>query len=256
MPQSLAGVRIPVVTLIVLLATGGASALAQSPQTSDDAATRYMALGDSIAAGFRVTPVTQAYPFLLYQNGAFDRAPHTLFVNAAVPGAASRDVLLHQVPQALIPASDGGFNPQFITITVGGNDLLAIMRYALTHSEPETLAYAQGVLAQFGGNLGGILWHLRTGLPNAEIYVSNQYTIPELEALIPVTATLIAAFNNIVGQVVGQFPERVHLVDVFSAFQGRDSVLLIERHGTSPTEVHPTTLGQRVIAQAFAAAIQ
>jgi lysophospholipase L1-like esterase len=58
-------------------------------------ATRYMALGDSIAAGYKAVPVTNAYPYLLYHKGVFDVIPHTLFCNASVPGATSADVLLH-----------------------------------------------------------------------------------------------------------------------------------------------------------------
>jgi len=50
---------------------------AQSPQQFDDNATRYMALGDSIAAGYRAMPVTQAYSYLLYQGSVMDRVPHT-----------------------------------------------------------------------------------------------------------------------------------------------------------------------------------
>ena len=83
-----------------------------------------MALGDSIAAGYKMAPVTQAYPYLLYQGGAFDRMPHTLFNNLAAVGATSQDVLVHQVPQALIPAAIGGFGAKYITLTVGGNDIL------------------------------------------------------------------------------------------------------------------------------------
>jgi hypothetical protein len=33
-------------------------------------ATRYMALGDSIAAGYKAVPVTNAYPYLLYRKGS------------------------------------------------------------------------------------------------------------------------------------------------------------------------------------------
>lgn len=225
---------------------------AQSPQQFDPDATRYMALGDSIAAGYRAMPVTGAYPYLLYHDGVFASIPQTLFCNAAVPGATSADVLLHQVPQALIPAQAGGFVPQYITLTAGGNDLLAILRFAMTHPDPdEVMQYGQQVLTVFGQNLAGILFQLRTGAPQAKIYVSNQYTVPEIEAAVPLAGTLIAAFNGIVAQVAGQLPG-VYVVDVHAAFAGRNSVLLVERHGASALETHPTSLGHRVIARAFA----
>src|SRR3990172_9815276 len=135
------------------LATPSVS-LAQPPGVHADDATRYLALGDSIAAGYKVVPVTQAYPYLLYQDGVFDHIPSTLFCNAAVPGATSQDVLLHQVPQALIPLADGGFNPKYVTLTVGGNDLLAILRFAATHHDPaETVQFANQVLGAYARNL-------------------------------------------------------------------------------------------------------
>ena len=234
------------------LATPSVS-LAQPPGVHADDATRYLALGDSIAAGYKVVPVTQAYPSLLYQDGVFDHIPSTLFCNAAVPGATSQDVLLHQVPQALIPFADGGFNPKYVTLTVGGNDLLAILRFAATHQDPaEIVQFANQVLGAYARNLGAILFQLRSGLPDAKIFVANQYTIPDIEAVLPFTGQVIGAFNNLVSHVVEQFPNNAYVVDIYHAFLGRDGLLLIERHAASPFETHLTTTGHRVIEQAFA----
>ena len=55
-------------------------------------ATRYMALGDSLAAGYQAVPVTKGYVYRLYDTETFDSIDHTLFANAAVPGASSSDV--------------------------------------------------------------------------------------------------------------------------------------------------------------------
>ena len=140
---------------------------------------------------------------------------------------------------------------------MGGNDLLAILHFAATHPDPaDVYQYGLQVLGQFGQNLGATLAQLRSGLPNATIFVSNQYTVPEIEAAVPLAGDLIAAFNGIVAQVVSQFPSQVYLVDVYQAFLRRNSVLLVERHGAGPFESHPTTLGHRVIAQTFAEVIK
>ena len=245
------------VCLGALFACGIATrTFAQSSRILDEDATRYMALGDSIAAGFKAMPVTNAYPYLLYQEGTFDAIPHTLFANAAVPGATSADVLHHQVPQALIKFADGGFNAGYITLTVGGNDLLSILHYIATHQNPQDVQqFAATVLATYGQNLSAALFQLRQGLPSAKIFVANQYTIPEIEAAIPLTAQVIAAFNGVVSQVVGFFPDHVYVVDVFSAFKGRNQLLLVERHGASAFETHLTSLGHHVIADAFAEVI-
>lgn len=197
-------------------------------QFTDD--TRYMALGDSLAAGYGAQPATQGYVYRLYQRGVFDNTPNTLFANAAVPGATSEDVLLFQVPQAV-----QRFQPHVITITVGGNDLLAILNGA----DPAV------VLGQFQNNLAAILASLRAGLPDAEIIVGNLYVItdiPGAEAVVPI-------FNQIVAGVSANFGAKV--ADVFSEFDGRNGLLLIDRNGAGAFEVHPTNAGYRAMADAF-----
>ncbi len=199
-----------------------------------DGHTRYMALGDSIAAGYGALPATQGYVYLLYQEGAFDAVPNTLFCNAAVPGATSKDVLDHQVAQVAL------FHPGVITLTVGGNDLLAIMEGA----DP-----AQ-VLGTFALNLQQILYTLKTTLPNAKIYISNQYSVPEIAG----SDQIVPIFNGIVSQIAQAFG--VTVADVYSAFDGRKGLLLIERHDAAPDQVHPTNAGYRAIADAFEAVIK
>lgn len=229
---------------------------AQSPQQFADDATRYMALGDSIAAGYKAMPATNGYAFLLYQDGVFDRIPHTLFNDAAVAGATSADVLQYQVPQAVIPFAIGGFNPKYLTLTVGGDDLLAVLAFAETTSDQNAiLAFAQQQLAAYGQNLGAILAGLQAGLPGAKIFVSNQYALPNIQAVLPLADTVVDNFNAVVQQVVSQFPANVFLVDVHAAFLGRTGLIEGERPNAPIFEVHPTNVGHRVIEQTFAAVI-
>jgi len=201
--------------------------------------TRYLAMGDSLAAGFGAIPVTQGYAYLLYHGGAFDVITNTTFADAAVPGATSADVHAFQVPQAV-----NFFRPNVVTISVGGNDLLAI----LAGADPAT------ILTNFQNNLVGILGGLRAALPSARIVVGNQYDIPEITASIPGAGQIIAQFNTIIAGVAQATGVRV--ADVFTAFQGRTGLLLVERHGASAFEVHPTNAGYRVMADAFVAAAQ
>jgi len=194
-----------------------------------DQHTRYMALGDSLTAGYGAVPATHGYVYLLYQTGTFDTVPNTLLSNAGVPGATSKHVLDHQVPQAL-----EAFRPHVITITVGGNDLLSILQGA----DPA------GVLLQFQSNLYQILEQLHEGLPESAIYISNLYSIPE----IPISAEPVAALNDIVEQTAAYFGAEV--ADVYGGFTGRKGLLLIERHDAG-LNVHPTNAGYRVMAEAF-----
>jgi lysophospholipase L1-like esterase len=241
------------VAVAFIFAAIPATSRAQSPQLLADDATRYMALGDSLAAGYKVLPATNGYAFLLYQDGVFDRLPHTLFNNVAAVGATSLDVLLYQVPEALIPVSEGGFGAQFITLTVGGDDLVSIVRFAATHPNPaDVLQFANQVVTAYGQNLFAILSQLRAGLPGAKIFVANQYALPDIQAVFPFTDQIINALNGATAQAVVAFPSHVFLVDVHAAFLGRNGLLLVDRHGVSISEVHLTNVGHRVMEQTFA----
>jgi lysophospholipase L1-like esterase len=233
-----------------VLAASMVPVYARAQVVADDA-TRYMALGDSIAAGFKAQPATNGYAFLLYQNGAFDRLPHTVFNDIASVGATSLDVLQHQVPQALIPASRGGFVPQYLTLTVGGNDIAAILPCTTSDPPPpDPQACVTKALIDYMTNLTGILQQLVSSLPTAKIFVGNQYSVPELEELFG-GSQVVDLFNQTTAGVVSAFPGHVFLVDVHSAFLDRHGLLLIERHGAAPLEVHLTNAGHRAMAQAF-----
>jgi lysophospholipase L1-like esterase len=200
----------------------------------DDGNTRYLALGDSIAAGYGAIPVTQGYPYLLYRGGVFDSISNTYFANTAVPGATSADVLNHQVPLAI-----EAFPPSVITLTVGGNDVLSI----LAGADPGT------VLSGFAANLGTIFATLRYELPDTDIYISNLYAIHDIpgipDALVD---SVIGGINNIIAGYAAAY--NVPVADVFGEFDGQSGLLLIERHNAG-LNVHPTNAGYRVIAQAF-----
>ena len=197
-----------------------------------DTHTRYMAMGDSLTAGYGAIPATEGFVYLLYRTGVFDTVPNTLFCNAGVPGATSSDVLAYQVPQAI-----RDFRPGVITLTVGGNDLVRIMDGA----DPAA------VLHDFQNNLVQIFMALRSApeLQNTKIFVGNLYSIPE----IPASETIVPIFNQVVAGVAANFG--VPVADIYSAFQGKNGLLLVERHGADPLQIHPTNAGYRVMAKAF-----
>jgi len=224
--------------LLILVLLAGV-ARADQPWTFSDN-TRYIALGDSLAAGYGAMPTTNGYAYLLYQEGAFDKTSNTLFANAAVPGATSQDVLDHQLPQAI-----ERFVPQVVTLSVGGNDLLAIFAGA----DPSL------VLTQLQSNLTGILCGLKLALPHSRITIHNLYDVPEVTGGPGTPAFgLLTTVNDIIAGVAQACG--VALADVFTAFEGRSGLLLVERHGAGQFEVHPTNAGYRTIAQAFVAAQQ
>jgi len=200
--------------------------------------TRYMAIGDSLAAGYGAIPATGGYAYLLYKEGVFDKIPNTLLSNVGLIGATSQDVLDKQVPLAINP-----FKPDVITLSVGGNDIAEL----LTSPNPNE------VVTNFYNNLTNIFMQLREKLPEAKIYTNNLYDIPELpippDGILPIVQT----FNQIIEDRASFF--NVPVADVFSAFEGRKGLLLIQRNGADPFEVHPSNAGHRAIAKAYKAVI-
>jgi len=226
--------------LVMFIALSGA-AQAQQPWTFSNN-TRFLALGDSLTAGYGATPVTNGYAYELYQRGVYDSMNNTIFANAAVPGATSQQVLNFQVP-----AATQIFQPHVITMTVGGNDLLAILNGANPLQ----------VLQTFQANLAGILTQVCIALPGTRVYVANLYEIREFP--VP-TADVVGAFNLTVEGVVGFANATVcggkaKVADVHAQFTGpQQGLLLIHRNNAGQFEVHPTNAGYRAMAQAFIAA--
>ena len=199
---------------------------------------RYMALGDSLAAGFAANPATQGYVYRLYKQGVFAPIPSVLFSNSAVPGATSTDIVLYQVPQV------ERFGPDVVTLSAGGNDLLSILGGA----DPAV------VLGTFQLNLTDILATLCSADSSPTVIVGNQYTIPEIIDVIPGADFILDQFNLIIHGVVAGVQATgcdVRVADVHSAFLGRHGLLLIEKKGAAPFEVHPTNAGYGVMANAF-----
>jgi lysophospholipase L1-like esterase len=233
--------------LVVALIAGAAHA--EQPWTFGNN-TRYLSLGDSLAAGYGANPATQGFAYLLYQQGTFDNTTNTLFANAAVPGATSEDVLNYQLPQAV---GRHLFQPTVVTLSVGGNDLLAI----LGGGDPDI------IFPSLFKNLQAILTGLCQGLPKARIFIGNLYTIQDFPFS---TDALIGAFNkNLQDLVAGlnahpllECRNRIRIADVFNAFGGLDgpqnALLLVNRNGAGVLEVHPTNAGYRAMAQAYEAA--
>ena len=226
-------------SIIALLLVLPLNAFAELPWQHSEH-TRFLALGDSLTAGYGADPTLNGYAYRLYKQGVFDTPVHTLFANAAVPGTTSSDVRNYQLPQV------ERFYPDVIVMTLGGNDLIAVL---------EGRAEAESALGIYQDNLTQILLSLclRTKVPY--VYVSNIYNVPELGAEVNYVVNL---FNQVTeGVITGVAASGcpVKLADVNSAFAGRKGLLIIERNGADPFEVHPTNAGHAVMANVFKQAI-
>jgi lysophospholipase L1-like esterase len=234
--------------LIVVLLAAAPAAWPQA-WASFDNDTRYMALGDSLSAGYKAKPATQGFVFRLYESGAIDNLNNLLFCAAAVPGATSQDVLNYQVPQVHLFFLDTGMPyRKVVTLTVGGNDAFSV----LNPDGTVNLAAIPVMLQSYGQNLAAILSTLVSMPGDVRVYIGNLYD-PKL----PVAGeeVIVALVNQVTAQVASGFPGKVVLVDIHSAFQGRDGLLLIEKHGVGAFEIHPTDAGYAVMAAAFGDAI-
>ncbi len=237
-----------------------ATAQADQPWTFGNN-TKFVALGDSLTAGYGTAPVTNGYAYLLYQQGVYDSMTNTSFADIAMPGATSQQVLLFQTPMALgtgFLTTQPNSPQQVVVMTVGGNDLLTIFPAILSGGDPTTVV--QTVLGKFGTNLKATLVQLCT-LPNTRIYVGNLYDIQDFPQLIPnqpPVSAVIDAFNLTLASVVGSAHAQgcaVKVADVHAAFSGsQQGLLVINRHGAAIDEIHPTNAGYRAMAQAFIAA--
>ena len=231
-----------VLIAVVVISLGVAQA---QPWTSFGSKTRYVAMGDSLSAGYGAMPATHGFTYELYETGAIDQVSNTLFCNMAVPGTVSDDVLKFQVPQVTRFFSETGNDyAQVITLTVGGNDMMTVLNGA----DPMT------VLQTLGGNLFAILSTLHSNFPNARIFIANVYD-PNLD--IPNENLLVMALNQAIASAVkATNTTSVTLVDVYSAFQGRQGLLLSDRPHSDIDQIHPTDAGYHVMAMEFEKAIQ
>ena len=221
--------------------------------------TRYLVMGDSLGAGYGAMPQTKGYAYRLYQNGTFDKLKSTLFNNASVIGVRSTEVFLHQLPQAQV------FGPDVVTLTAGGNDLRLLFDLITTLPPEKFVEALQEVVTTLASNIGNTLFGLCYITPDEPIsvYVGNLYSLPiddELGLPAGTIDDLVQEVNAAIAAAVAQAQAAADvaelncdlaIADIYNAFYGRTGLLLIERQGAEPFQIHPTNAGHKVIADAF-----
>jgi lysophospholipase L1-like esterase len=130
----------------------------------------YLALGDSLAWGFRLDDrATQSYPALIHAALADPAA--TELVSLAVPGETTGSLVARQIPRAvelIAAARREGRSVSPITLDIGGNDLRAVERAAPAEREAAVDAARR--------NIGRALDELRKAAgPRADIAVMTYY---------------------------------------------------------------------------------
>jgi lysophospholipase L1-like esterase len=206
-----------------------------SPEGSANAMGYYLALGDSLAAGYqpvRGVDFTGGYTDdVLAGIQATD--PKTQLVNLACPGERSTTMVLggvcaydegSQLDQALEFLHAHGRYTRVITVQIGANDVQRCVDRATLVID---LVCIQAGMADVATYLPMILGKLRAEAPDAQVIVLNYYNpflaawLTGNTALAQQSAQLQATLNAIIGQAAAA--SGATLADVAKAFHSTDT---------------------------------
>jgi lysophospholipase L1-like esterase len=152
-----------------------------------------------------------------------------------------------------------------VTISIGGDDLLFVQYMCGGPANPNFVACVQGALLDpkgalfaYGNNLGIILARIRTEAKYTGTVVLVKYFATSTD---PLVKQAVGALNQVMAQVGSQFGAKV--ADAYTAFQiasiayGGDPCKagLLVRLSPTTCDVHPTPLGQSVLATTVLIAI-
>ena len=152
-----------------------------------------------------------------------------------------------------------------VTISLGGNDLLFVQYMCGGPANPNFFTCVQGALLDpkgalfaYGNNLGTILARIRKEANYTGTIVLVKYFATSTN---PLVKQAIGALNQVMAQVGSQFGAKV--ADAYTAFQiasipyGGDPCKagLLVRLSPTTCDVHPTRLGQNVLATTVLIAI-
>lgn len=256
---------LPVTALVLSLSMAGAAPSSQAVQ-----APVYLALGDSVAVGVGASdPEVGGYTALVweglrettrYQESGLE------YVNLAVSGETTDSMLAEggQLEKALALLrernGDGnaGGDVEVVTLTIGGNDILRLLRGSSPCvPDPDSVRCQEELdrtLARLEANLSLILSELREAAGDrVKLFVMGYYN--------PFSGTGVAfddagdeaimRVNDVIEQTATAPGVDAVLVDVAPVFLERGPQL----SHINRLDIHPNDAGYRAIADAFLAAI-
>ncbi|ETP69878.1 lipolytic protein G-D-S-L family [Planococcus glaciei] len=199
-----------------------------------------VALGDSITYGANLEDSGQsAYPHLIGEDAGFE------VQNLAVSGWQTA-----QVMEALRGDQEYRQRVQdadVIAMTIGSNDLLEILRLAETNGA-DNPGQVEVILRQELGNsvvfdeIGELIEEIQS-LTDAQILLYNIYNpFSPGNSMHQIGEALLPEVNATFREVTESY-ENVHLVDAYSAYNGKQEDYII------PGDIHPTEEGQAVLAE-------
>jgi lysophospholipase L1-like esterase len=195
-----------------------------SPDAYERRLSLYVALGDSFTAGTGCAP-GEAWPERL-AAALRDRSPSLELQNLAVEGATSSQVL-DQLPRAL------ELEPDLVTLVCGANDVLRS-----TRPDPQL----------YGANLATMVMRLQKALPGVRIVTA---TSPERWDFIEMGPRTRRRVERGIEAVNRATREIAVALDIECLEVSRDPGLADQRN-FCPDGIHPSPIGHRLAAEAFA----
>ncbi len=210
----------------------------------------YVSLGDSVGAG----------------NGSSDKASTSFaallakdegglpLVNLAVANYTTTDVIEKELPR--IDAELSGRNVAFITISVGGNDLAALIPNFTCQQDPlPATCPLDEALAGVEQRLQAIMDELRARYPDAPIVLLEypNFFSGTGHAFEAPAARVLPRLDEVIARVAAR-DRHAAAADAAPAFEGKGATLT---HVLDPRfDPHPTDAGHRLIADAFEQALK
>jgi lysophospholipase L1-like esterase len=246
---------LPFLVLLILISTGGwywaRTRAADRSYTPTGPGDVYVALGDSLAAGFTVSQPEDAY---VARIAAALRQQQPIDVrNFAIPGETSASLLRRQLPEALTYIQQqraAGKRVSPITLDIGGNDAQAVQA-ASNDVRRETIATIEA-------NIGTALDQLiaatstRLGEPTADIAIMTYYNPFPGDAA---DQTSLAYWSTQLNAAIMRAAQSrgVAVADVAGPFGGGN----VYRYTyIAAGDVHANSAGHGVIAQQFLQALK
>lgn len=224
--------------LAMLLVLSPAYALAGSGDTQTF---HYVALGDSLAAGFvHESGIGDGYPTYI-KEGLQEQGYDVTLTNKGVGGYTTEDVLNQleneQIRQVLRDAD-------LITLDIGANDVLREVGTSFDPTDPDVINKAIKAIFTVDENLDRILDEIRHLNPEAPVFVMGYYNaLPYLDGQQSIEVMMDSLNSKIKGQADAH---GAAFVPTFDAFVGH-----YEKYLPTPNDIHPTAAGYRVIANRF-----
>jgi lysophospholipase L1-like esterase len=264
------------VLVSIVVALAGFVTVGALPAAAAPATVKYVALGDSYAAGTAVGSFpfcphgNGGYPRLLGLEGRIDLQPNG---NVACSGATTSDVVVNQLNQ--LSALNG--DTRLVTLTVGAanfdlSGLLTVCIQTPANCEAEIIDRLAD-LPELGSELTLLYAEVAARAPRARVIVTGYPHLFEPRLPPDPTAAIIAAINSATDRLNSTIEQAVsaandadvniHYVDVTEEFAGhgipaqppppQPPVLFIFPAGTEA--FHPTPAGYDAYAAAIAAAL-